>query len=163
MRAQQATDREQIRLTRASCAAAENNVHHVGDGIWREDTLQARKQNLPRVVASLANAALSILRMPGVHSLEDLRQVRRRAPATPVVVVSASEAPEDIRSVMQAGAAGFIPKSSSAKVMLGGMASVVKVRANIRNYEDPGWYRHPKGTVASRASIDELRRDGIKT
>jgi FtsP/CotA-like multicopper oxidase with cupredoxin domain len=49
-----------------------------------------------------------------------------------------------------------------AKVMLGGMASVVKVRANIRNYEDPGWYRHPKGTVASRASVDELRRDGIK-
>ena len=50
-----------------------------------------------------------------------------------------------------------------ASVMLGGMASVVKVRPNIRTYEDPGWYRHPKGTVASRASSDALRRDGIDT
>ena len=48
------------------------------------------------------------------------------------------------------------------KVMLGGMANVVKVRANIRNYKDPGWYLHPKGTVASRASSDELRCNGVK-
>jgi hypothetical protein len=27
--------------------------------------------------------------------------------------------------------------------------------------EDPGWYNHPKGTVALKASDEELRRDGI--
>ena len=70
MRAQPATDHEQIRLTRASCAAAENRVHHVRDGVWWGDTLQARKQNLPRVLASLANPALSILRMPGVQDIK---------------------------------------------------------------------------------------------
>ena len=50
-----------------------------------------------------------------------------------------------------------------AKVSLGGMANVLKVRPNIRTYEDPGWYRHPPGTVARRALADELRRDAIKT
>jgi hypothetical protein len=27
--------------------------------------------------------------------------------------------------------------------------------------EDPGWYQHPPGTVALKASDDDLRRDGI--
>ncbi len=33
---------------------------------------------------------------------------------------------------------------------MGGMFSVVKVRDNVKpgDYRDPGWYRHPKGTVA---------------
>jgi hypothetical protein len=30
----------------------------------------------------------------------------------------------------------------------GGMFTVVKVRASITSYEDPGWYRHPPGSVA---------------
>jgi hypothetical protein len=33
---------------------------------------------------------------------------------------------------------------------MGGMFSVVKVRDDIRpgDYKDPGWYRHPQGSVA---------------
>jgi hypothetical protein len=27
--------------------------------------------------------------------------------------------------------------------------------------EDPGWYNHPPGTVALKATDEELRRDGI--
>ncbi len=30
----------------------------------------------------------------------------------------------------------------------GGMFTVLKVRAGITNYDDPGWYKHPPGTVA---------------
>jgi FtsP/CotA-like multicopper oxidase with cupredoxin domain len=46
---------------------------------------------------------------------------------------------------------------------MGGLLTMLKVREHIeRDDRDPGWYRHPKGTVASLASHDELRRDGIK-
>jgi manganese oxidase len=31
---------------------------------------------------------------------------------------------------------------------MGGMFTVMKVRDGITSYEDPGWYRHPEGTVA---------------
>lgn len=31
---------------------------------------------------------------------------------------------------------------------MGGMFTVLKVRENITSYADPGWYSHPKGTVA---------------
>lgn len=33
-------------------------------------------------------------------------------------------------------------------IELGGMFTVLKVRENLTNYNDPGWYQHPEGTVA---------------
>jgi FtsP/CotA-like multicopper oxidase with cupredoxin domain len=38
-------------------------------------------------------------------------------------------------------------------VEMGGMFTILKVRAGITSYADPGWYRHPKGTVARK--VDE--------
>jgi hypothetical protein len=46
-------------------------------------------------------------------------------------------------------------------ITMGGMFSIVKVRAGIQSYEDPGWYKHPEGTVVRVATDDELKRDGI--
>jgi len=34
----------------------------------------------------------------------------------------------------------------------GGMFTVVKVRAGIATCDDPGWYKHPPGTVAEAVS-----------
>ena len=44
---------------------------------------------------------------------------------------------------------------------MGGMFTVLKVREGLANYDDPGWYRHPPGTIADVAENDALRRDGI--
>jgi len=44
---------------------------------------------------------------------------------------------------------------------MGGMFTVVKVRKQLSGDTDPGWYEHPAGTVAGKASADELARDGI--
>jgi hypothetical protein len=49
-----------------------------------------------------------------------------------------------------------------AYIAMGGMFTVLKVREGISSYEDPGWYKHPDGTVANNASEEELKRDGIK-
>lgn len=43
---------------------------------------------------------------------------------------------------------------------MGGMFTVIKVRDGIKNYEDPGWYEHPQGTVARPATEDELKTLG---
>ena len=45
---------------------------------------------------------------------------------------------------------------------MGGMFNILKVRAGITSYEDPGWYNPPKGTKARRARKSQMRRDGIK-
>ena len=43
---------------------------------------------------------------------------------------------------------------------MGGMFTILKVRDKLGG--DPGWYAHPKGTVADEASDADLARDGIK-
>ncbi|HZN41135.1 MAG TPA: copper oxidase [Planctomycetota bacterium] len=46
-------------------------------------------------------------------------------------------------------------------VTMGGMVTVLKVRDNITNYDDPGFYVHPPGSVAAPAAREDLARDGI--
>ena len=47
-------------------------------------------------------------------------------------------------------------------ISMGGMMTVLKVRDQLRSYDDnPGWYDHPEGTVALKANDADLRRDGI--
>jgi hypothetical protein len=47
-------------------------------------------------------------------------------------------------------------------ITMGGMFSILKVRDHLESYDkDPGWYEHPPGTVASRASASELARDEV--
>ena len=48
-------------------------------------------------------------------------------------------------------------------ITMGGMFTLLKVREHLTTYDDPGWYKHPPGTVADVASADELRRDLGKT
>jgi hypothetical protein len=47
-------------------------------------------------------------------------------------------------------------------ITMGGLFTILKVREGIASYDDPGWYEHPPGTVASPATADELRRDEIE-
>ena len=44
---------------------------------------------------------------------------------------------------------------------MSGMFTLLKVREELTGYDDPGWYRHPPGTVSDAASVDELERDGV--
>jgi FtsP/CotA-like multicopper oxidase with cupredoxin domain len=47
-------------------------------------------------------------------------------------------------------------------ISMGGLFTIVKVRDRLTSYdEDPGWYQHPPGTVALKASDADLARDGI--
>jgi hypothetical protein len=59
-------------------------------------------------------------------------------------------------SIPMAGGAGPF-----GVIDMGGMFTILKVRENLKDYTDPGWYAHPPGTVASPATSDELKRDGI--
>ena len=47
------------------------------------------------------------------------------------------------------------------EITMGGMFTVLKVRERLSSYADPGLYDPPKGTQATIASVEELRRDGL--
>ncbi len=65
------------------------------------------------------------------------------------------EVPEN--SIPMVGAAGPF-----GYISMGGMFTIVKIREGLTSYDDPGWYDHPEGTVASLASEEALKRDGIE-
>jgi len=57
------------------------------------------------------------LKMPGMAGLEGLKTMCATAPATPVAMLSSCEEAAVVQSAIAAGAAGFIPKSTSCEVM----------------------------------------------
>jgi DNA-binding NarL/FixJ family response regulator len=69
--------------------------------------------------------ALVDLNMPGFVGMQGIAQFRNRFPDIPLVVLSASESPHDIRSALEAGALGYIPKAASTAVMLAALRRVL--------------------------------------
>jgi signal transduction histidine kinase/DNA-binding NarL/FixJ family response regulator len=62
--------------------------------------------------------ALVDLAMPGMDRERTIAALRDAHPAVPLVVLSAGDPVVDAQAVLRAGAAGFIPKSGTSKVML---------------------------------------------
>jgi DNA-binding NarL/FixJ family response regulator len=65
------------------------------------------------------------LRMPGVNGFSGLTFLRSQYPAVPVIVVSGIEDPATIRTCIEFGASGYIPKTSSIETMHGAIATVI--------------------------------------
>lgn len=65
------------------------------------------------------------LRMAGLAGLPTIARLRAGRPDLPVVVVSASEDPADVRRAMAAGASGYIPKSAGRSTLLAAVQLVL--------------------------------------
>jgi DNA-binding NarL/FixJ family response regulator len=65
------------------------------------------------------------LALPGADGFAVLRELRERHPSFPVVVLSASDHAEVVMRALDAGAMGFIPKTSSNEVLLGALRLVL--------------------------------------
>jgi DNA-binding NarL/FixJ family response regulator len=93
----------------------------------------ARLSSVADAEAALARVAadpdldlvLLDIALPGLSGLDALERLRRSHPAVPVVILSASESPDDARAALERGASGFIPKSSRGAVLLGAVRLVL--------------------------------------
>jgi len=65
------------------------------------------------------------LALPGADGFEVLRELRERHPSFPIVVLSATEQAEVVMRALDAGAMGFIPKTSSNELLLGALRLVL--------------------------------------
>ncbi len=79
-------------------------IELVGEAYSGADALDLVRDLEPDVV-------LLDLRMPDVEGLSCLEAIRRRAPTTKVVVLSASTEPRAIRAALRSGAAAYVVKS----------------------------------------------------
>ena len=86
------------------------------------------------------------IHLPGLSGLDALKSFRERAPAVPVVVISASEDPADVTRALDSGAMGYIPKSQSSPVMINALRLVLAGGV----YLPPEMMRRAAGAGAAR-------------
>jgi DNA-binding NarL/FixJ family response regulator len=84
-----------------------------------QDALQLARDNTD------IDLALLDLNMPGSDGAPSILLFHRSYPDVPLVVVSGSDQRDDIESVMESGAMGFISKMSSSKIMLSALRMVL--------------------------------------
>ncbi|MCE4556462.1 response regulator [Roseateles cellulosilyticus] len=72
-----------------------------------------------------ADLVLIDLGLPGITGLEGLTRLRQQHPELPVVVMSSSDDKDTVLAALDAGAMGFIPKSSTSQVMLGALRLIL--------------------------------------
>ncbi len=65
------------------------------------------------------------LLVQAMKGFDGLRQLHQKAPDLPVVVLSVKDSAHDVRSAIEAGAMGFIPKTSSPEVMVNALKLVL--------------------------------------
>jgi two-component system nitrate/nitrite response regulator NarL len=73
------------------------------------------------------------LMMPGKDGFEAISAFGRKRPDLPIIVLSASEDPNDVRKALASGALGYVPKSASQHVLL----SAIKLVMNGDLYVPP--------------------------
>ncbi len=79
------------------------------------------------VAAAHSNLGLVLLdlMMPGMDGLKGLEALRAKCPGVPVVIVSGFSSRDHVVAAVQAGAAGFIPKTVSGTAMVNALRLVL--------------------------------------
>lgn len=113
-------------------------------------------------LAAPADLALLDLNMPGMNGSAGLRRLRERLPTLPVVVASGQDDAATIRSVLAAGAAGFIPKSERTEVLLNALRLVLGggVYVPPRGLEEAAIAEAP--AQAAAATLTPRQRDVLR-
>jgi two-component system, NarL family, nitrate/nitrite response regulator NarL len=65
------------------------------------------------------------LNMPGQGGMEIIPVFAKRCPQLPVIVLSSSEDPDDVRLALKSGASGYVPKSASPRNILSALRFVL--------------------------------------
>ncbi len=97
------------------------------------------------------------LNMPGMDGFAGVRQLCQQAPDVPVVVVSVRDRADDVRSALDAGAMGYIPKSSTPEVMVSALQLVLSGGV----YLPPNLLRPPPAEVEAPAVEEKEQGDDI--
>jgi DNA-binding NarL/FixJ family response regulator len=96
------------------------------------------------------------LAMPGSDGFAMLHEFGRLQPQLPVIVVSSSEDPRDVRRALASGALGYIPKSAPPRTIL---AAVQFVLAG--NVYVPTLLAQSPASMQDEAADDSARRSAV--
>src|SRR5580698_5140560 len=66
------------------------------------------------------------LEMPGISGMSAIEEFGKQYPDLPVIVLSSSEDPREVRRALAAGALGYVPKSASSETLLAAVGFVLQ-------------------------------------
>jgi DNA-binding NarL/FixJ family response regulator len=135
-------------------------IHETLSAVVRSIVPQARIHTESDLAGALSRARelqdlqllLLDLGLPGCTGIDALVRIRKALPRVRVAIISASDDPESVRAALDAGAVGYVPKTSAPKV----------VAEALRVMLDGGVYVPPEGADAPRriASMADLGLTG---
>ncbi len=103
------------------------------------------------------------LLLPGEDGFEGLKELRNNLPDAALVVVSMLEERNDIIRALECGASGFIPKSSSSKVMLSALRLVfaggIYLPPALLTEAETAAAQRPGGAEGARPGATRIRQD----
>lgn len=122
-------------------------------------------EELDRAVAEHGDTldlALVDIAMPGTQGHQHVTKLRAQAPSLPVIVLSGSEDAELMRSLIDMGVLGFIPKAYSPDVMLSAIRLVLAGGIYIpplllAHAQAQGWQPTEAPAADSSRCVDGLR------
>ncbi|WP_404383401.1 response regulator [Caenispirillum salinarum] len=99
--------------------------HLLAEATPKAEVVEAASgDNLRSILAAVAEQGATSpdllildLKMPGIRSLEDVREIVQMAGRTPVLVFSMLDQPDEMRAVLAQGVKAFVPKSTDQKLL----------------------------------------------
>jgi len=132
---------------------ADVRVYHAG-------TLQQVLELM--VTAEQLDLILLDLRMPGMNGFAGLQAVRQKRPDVPVAILSGQIDPQTIREALQAGAAGYLPKTMRAAGMLNALRLILDGERYVPESALSTGAALVGGEAAGVAEFSKRERDVIK-
>jgi two-component system response regulator NreC len=120
--------------------AEQENIHVVGEAGTADEALDLLPQVKPDIL-------IMDLGMPGMSAFDAIRQIRSENPEIRVVVLSMHKGYEIVARSLEAGADGFVPKSSAHTGLLHAIQAVYSGRP----------YLHPTATTVI---VETMRNSG---
>ena len=117
-------DHFMIRMGLAGALARESDIQVVGEAATGTEALAMFDQLLPDV--TLMDGTL-----PDFHGTEVMRRILANHPSARILMVSIHETPEDIYQAMEAGARGYLPKSSGKQKTVDAIRTVAAGRIRL--------------------------------
>lgn len=140
-------DHELVRSGVRSVLAGRRDFQVCGEAVDGQDAIEKARQLSP-------DAIVMDVSMPKLNGLDATREIQRILPQTAVLVLSQHDSPEMMRQALNAGARGYVVKSSIAGKLV---AAIDKLRDG-ELFFDPGSIELPEKNRDKNLDVKEILR-----
>ena len=143
-------DHAMIRLGLAGFLSAEPGIEVIGQARNGQEAIDQHATLQPDI--TLMDGIL-----PDMHGVEATRAILARSPAAKIILISINETAQDVRRAMQAGTAGYVPKSCEQDTILDAIRTVAEGRSFLPYYLSQRLAEQSAMLTLSQREVEVLR------